>query len=77
MRVHRIISGAAVAVAITIVAGCAALPPEEGEAKQERVYRTGSNLPQKDRGSGVVILNPTAVQQGLSRSVGSGKAPGG
>ena len=74
MRAHRIMSGTAIAVALGLVAGCAALPPEEADAKQEKVYRTGSNLPQKDRKGDVVVLDPAAVQESMTR--GRATSPG-
>jgi hypothetical protein len=75
MRVHRIISGTAVTVALALVAGCAALPPDQAEGKQEKVYRTGSNLPQRDRNTGeVVVLDPSQMQNSITR--GRAVSPG-
>jgi hypothetical protein len=75
MRDHRIISGTAVAMALTLLAGCTALPPDEAEGKQEKVYRTGSNLPQRDRNNGdVVVLDPSQMQNSITR--GRAASPG-
>jgi peptidoglycan/LPS O-acetylase OafA/YrhL len=77
MRASRIIPAAAAAVALAMIAGCAALPPDQADAKQEKVYRTGSNLPQRDRNTGeVVVLDPKAMHDSISRSAGTMRAPG-
>lgn len=77
MRVHCIVSGAVVAVGFALVAGCAALPPEQGEAKQQKVYRTGSNLPQRDRSTGeVVVVDPSAISDQLRRTGGAPQGRG-
>lgn len=57
-------------VLAALCAGCAGLAPDQGEEKQEKVYRTGSNIPQKERaGSGVVSVDPSTVQDAVrSRS---------
>ena len=70
----QMLCGGALMVAVSLVAGCAALPPEEADAKQEKVYRTGSNLPQKDRRPDVVVLDPAAVQESMTR--GRAASPG-
>jgi len=80
MRVHRIVPGIAATLAVTLLAACSGLPPEEGSARTEgdRIYRTGSNLPQRDRSiNDVTIVDPNAMQNGITRSSGTMHKPGG
>jgi hypothetical protein len=60
-----------------LLAACAGLPPEKGSARDgERVYRTGSNLPQKDLARGdVTFVDPAAMQNSIGRSAGTMAAP--
>jgi hypothetical protein len=62
---------------VTLLAACSALPPEPGSARDgERIYRTGSNLPQKDRSiNDVVVVDPAAMQNSISRSAGTMGSP--
>jgi hypothetical protein len=43
-------------------AGCAGMATDQAEPHQEKIYRTGSNIPQKDRASPEVInVDPSAI----------------
>jgi hypothetical protein len=68
------LSGALGAVVLTaLCAGCAGIAPDQGEEKQEKVYRTGSNIPQRERaGSGVVSVDPSSVQDAVRARGGTG-----
>ena len=64
----------ALLVLAAFCAGCAGMAPDQAEEKQEKVYRTGSNLPQKER-SDVKVVDPASVQDTLrsgSRMPGRG-----
>jgi hypothetical protein len=51
------------AVLLAVLCTGCALPPEQGEEKQEKVYRTGSNIPQRDRTApDVSVMNPSVIQ---------------
>jgi len=58
-----------------LFAGCAALPPTEArEPYEQKVYRTGSNLPQKDTGAKSGTMDPGQLPPNiqLPRSGGGG-----
>lgn len=52
------------AMVMTLCAACASTPDPPAEAREARIYRTGSNLPAKDYGAanieqrGAEIINP-------------------
>jgi len=50
--------------------GCATMDPSE-EVRTEKEYRTGSNIPVRDRGatSDAKSYDPTSVQDALQRSM--------
>ena len=58
--------GLSLAIISSLVAciGCEALPDKASEAREEKIYRTGSNIPVKDYGAanieqrGAEIVNP-------------------
>jgi hypothetical protein len=52
-------------VAVVNLIGCAAEPIKESSIPEEKVYRTGSNLPQRDRAS---TVNKDAAQQEANRA---------
>jgi len=66
----KLIGAVGAIVLVASCAGCAGIAPDQAEEKQEKVYRTGSNIPQKERvGSGVVNVDPSTVQDAVrSRS---------
>ena len=58
LPMNRAISSAILVAAALFLSSCAELPlSDEKEAKSEREYVTGSNLPKKDRSS-VRVVNP-------------------
>lgn len=77
MRSTRIISGVASAALIVILAGCAALPMDEDDPRAGKVYRTGSNLPQRHPDPSVVDVDPSAIQSGINRRGGVPRTMGG
>lgn len=58
-----------------LMAGCAAIDTKD-EAKPEKEYRTGSNLPQRDHGgpSSVSVINADGLQK---MQMPSGVSPSG
>ena len=72
----KLIGALGAVVLAALCAGCSGLAPDQGEDKQDKVYRTGSNLPQKDRGaaSDVVVVDPGTISDKLRTR---GGAPGG
>ena len=56
-------------LALTAVA-CAELPEQSSEARAERIYRTGSNIPVHDRNSKgeVLTLDRDAVEDMMRRT---------
>lgn len=70
---------AAVLLAL-VCASCATTPDQTAEPREEKVYRTGSNLPVRDPNakSNVVIVDPAQIQgaaSGSSRSLPAGVKP--
>ena len=71
----KLIGALGAVVLAALCAGCAGLAPDQGEEKQEKVYRTGSNLPQKERAaSDVVVVDPSTISDKLRTR---GGMPGG
>ena len=71
----KLIDAVGAVVVVALCAGCAGIAPDQAEEKQEKVYRTGSNLPQKDRASpDVVTVDPSKVNEALRTR---GGMPGG
>ena len=53
------------ALAVPLMVACADIPnTSNNELKEQKVYTTGSNLPQRDR-SGVIVLDKDAAQQAI------------
>ena len=54
----------AILSSLLLCVGCEALPDKASEAREEKIYRTGSNIPVKDYGAanieqrGAEIVNP-------------------
>ncbi len=65
------------ALAVPLLVACADIPNNsQNEPKEQKVYTTGSNLPQRDR-SGVIVLDKDTAQQ-VIRSIPPGMPkPGG
>jgi len=69
----KLIGAFGAVVLVALCAGCAGIAPDQGEEKQEKVYRTGSNIPQKERtASGVTTVDPSTVQDALRSRPGTG-----
>jgi len=55
------------ALAVPLLAACADIPKTSNdEPKEQKIYTTGSNLPQRDR-SGVIVLDKDAADQAIRR----------
>ena len=63
----------AVLTALLLLTACTSMPEDRPEPREEKVYRTGSNLPSKDYGD-VKVIDPEAVRDarriGTPRSLG-------
>lgn len=71
----KLIGAIGAVVLAALCAGCAGITPDQAEEKQEKVYRTGSNIPQKDRASSdVVTVDPSTISDKLRTR---GGMPGG
>jgi len=71
----RLIGALGAVLLTTLCAGCAGAPPDQALQKEEKVYRTGSNIPQRDRTTPeVVTVDPSSISD--QRRV-RGTMPGG
>lgn len=61
------------------LASCASEPydPEKAAAREDREYRTGSNIPRRDKSaSDATVVSPEAIQRALDMRSPTGR-PGG
>lgn len=50
------------AIVLCLCAGCASVPDQNSEYREEKIYRTGSNLPVKDYGdANIDFVKPDAA----------------
>lgn len=77
--IDRIVIGVASAAALLLCAACAATPEQANEVREQKIYRTGSNIPSKDYGAANIdIASPESIDP-INRPVGGtmGRKPGG
>jgi hypothetical protein len=59
-----------------LLAACAAEPTSSADASTDKEYRTGSNIPVRER-EGVYSVSPEAIERQRDQSTGNvGKRPG-
>jgi hypothetical protein len=59
-----------------LVGGCAVDPASSDGPMTDKEYRTGSNIPERDR-AGVVTVSPESIERQRDQSTGNvGKRPG-
>ena len=64
------------AAASALLAGCALDPKTSAEAAEEKEYRTGSNIPARQR-AGVHTVDPADIERQRAQAAGNiGKKPG-
>ena len=52
----------AAAMLLGLCAGCASTPEQDSQYREERMYRTGSNIPVKDYGdANIEVVKPDAA----------------
>jgi hypothetical protein len=62
---------------VVLLAACAMDPSTSTEASNDKVYRTGSNIPRKDKGD-VQTMTPEEMEQMRnSGRANTGRGPGG
>jgi hypothetical protein len=69
-RIHPALAVLAALGTVLLVQGCATTPDESGEIHTDKVYRTGSNIPVRDRGgpSDAKSYDPASVEDAVRRS---------
>ena len=75
----RTIAGAAGALAALLLAACASAPDQSTDAPEQKIYRTGSNIPVKDYGGANIEVGKPDVATPLDRPGAGvlGRKPGG
>lgn len=63
---HPSVGNVAIAC-LLLVAGCATTSDDPNEPREERIYRTGSNLPMRDMGN-VHLLDAETVRDNAHRA---------
>ena len=73
---HRAI---AAALAALLLIACASAPEQSADAREQKVYRTGSNLPAKDYGAANIEVGKPDATNPMQRPGASvlGRKPGG
>ncbi|HSU44940.1 MAG TPA: hypothetical protein VLN42_12045 [Casimicrobiaceae bacterium] len=75
----RTIGGAGGALAALLLAACASAPDQSADAREQKIYRTGSNIPVKDYGGANIDVGKPDVATPLNRPGASvlDRKPGG
>jgi hypothetical protein len=76
---NRTIAGAAGALAVMLLAACASAPEQSAETREQKYYRTGSNIAVKDYGAENIEVRGAEIVNPINRPMGSvmNKKPGG
>ena len=77
--IDRIAIGVASAAALLLCTACAATPEQANEVREQKIYRTGSNIPSKDYGAANMDVASPDIVNPINRPMGGamGKKPGG
>jgi hypothetical protein len=67
----RTSTGVAGALALLLCAACASAPDQSSEYKEQKIYRTGSNIPAKDYGSAAIEVRGPEVINPINRPMPS------
>jgi ABC-type oligopeptide transport system substrate-binding subunit len=69
----------AAALTALLLTACASGPEQSADAREQKYYRTGSNIPTRDYGAGPIEVGKPGVADSMNRPMGniSNKKPGG
>jgi hypothetical protein len=66
---HRTIAGAAGALAALLLIACASTPQQAADAREQKTYRTGSNIPSKDYGAANIDVSTPDIVNPIKRPI--------
>jgi hypothetical protein len=67
MSTRSALAFATAALSLLPVVGCTTTPEANGEAREDKIYRTGSNLPAKDHGN-VRTIDAEALRDAVRKA---------